>query len=356
MNFKKLPFLSFILLVFISAMLTGCTPPTDKDNGNDIEPVTETAFLMGTIAKITIYEKVEDKQIFQQVFDRILEIEDRMTINKATDKSEIIQLNELAGKKSVKLSPDTFYVLEKGKYYSEISKGRFDITIGPLVKLWNITPEQTVLPDEKEIVKRLPLINHKDLILDNNNLSARLNNPGMIVDLGGIAKGYAADEAARILREAGYQHAIINLGGNVLTLNTKPDGSKFRLGLQDPYHPRGDYMGIVKLDNQALVSSGTYERYFEIGGSRYHHILNPKTGYPEDNSLVSVSIITKESIDADALSTAIFLLGLEEGMQMIEELSDTEAIFITADKKVYITRGISTEVFEITKPEYQIQE
>jgi len=211
------------------------------------------------------------------------------------------------------------------------------------------------VPKETEIQNTLPLISYENLLLDKENLSAKLNNSGMMVDLGGIAKGYAADEAAKILIEAGIQHAIINLGGNILTLNTKPDGSYYKLGLQDPLEPRGDYMGIVMLNNQALVSSGTYERYFELEGKRYHHILNSKTGYPEDNTIMSISIITKESIDADALSTTIFLLGLEEGMQMIETLPSTEAIFITSDKKVYISSGINDENFEIVKDEYQLQ-
>lgn len=237
-------------------------------------------------------------------------------------------LNQAAGKEYTQLSPDTFYVLEKGKYFSELSGGKFDITIGPLVKLWNIGADKAAIPRESEIKAKASLVNYKDLLLNKQNLSAKLNTPGMMVDLGGIAKGYAADEAIRVIKEAGYQHAMVNIGGNVLTLNTKPDGGYWRLGLQDPLKPRGEYMGIVKLNNQTLVTSGSYERYFEVDGKRYHHILNPQTGYPEENSILSVSIITKVSIDADALSTTIFMLGLEKGMQLIENLPDTEAIFI----------------------------
>jgi len=350
---KTLALIYLVVFLLLPSFLTGCTSIT-KDQ-TEAKPVSETAFLMGTIAKITIYDEIEDKQIFQKVFDRISEIEDRMTINEDNQKSEVMQLNNSAGQAYSKLSQDTFFVLEKGKYYSEISKGQFDITIGPLVKLWNIGTEKARVPKETEIQNTLPLISYENLLLDKENLSAKLNNSGMMVDLGGIAKGYAADEAAKILIEAGIQHAIINLGGNILTLNTKPDGSYYKLGLQDPLEPRGDYMGIVMLNNQALVSSGTYERYFELEGKRYHHILNSKTGYPEDNTIMSISIITKESIDADALSTTIFLLGLEEGMQMIETLPSTEAIFITSDKKVYISSGINDENFEIVKDEYQLQ-
>ena len=358
MNLKKLsPISPLIFLLLLAVLLVGCTPLTKNTaETQEIEPVAKTAFLMGTIVKITIYDEVKEVEpIFQKVFDGISEIEDRMTINKGNEKSEIMQLNNEAGKEYSKLSPDTFYLLEKGKYYSEISNGKYDITIGPLVKLWNIGTEEARLPKEIEINNTLPLVNYKNLILDKENLSAKLNIPGMMVDLGSIAKGYAADEAAKILEEAGIEHAIINLGGNILTLNTKPDGTYWRFGLQDPLQPRGDYMGIVMLNEQALVSSGTYERYSELNGKRYHHILNPKTGYPEENSILSVSIITKDSIDADGLSTAIFLLGLEEGMQKIEDLPNTEAIFITSDKKVYHSSGIDEKNFKITKEEYRLQ-
>ncbi|MFZ5945465.1 MAG: FAD:protein FMN transferase [Bacillota bacterium] len=344
----------FLILIFI---ITGCSkgPAPNQDNPAGPEPISQTAFVMGTIAKITIYDGIKDESIFTKAFDRVQEIEDKMTINKETPKSEIIKLNANSGKEYVALSPETFYILEKGKYFSKLSNGQFDITIGPVVKLWNIDTEKAALPDDKLIKEKLQLVNYQNLELNKEQLQAKLLNENMIVDLGAIAKGYAADEVAKILRENNINHAIINLGGNILTINTKPDGTPFRLGLQDPEKPRGDYLGIVKLNNQALVSSGTYEKYFELNGKRYHHILDPQTGYPADNGLVSVSIITTSSIDADALSTTIFLLGLEKGMEVINSLPDTEAIFITADKKIFVSPGINEENFEIVKEGYQIQ-
>ncbi len=358
MDLKKLSTIThFSALLILIAFLTGCAPlsPQNNETSDEIKPTVETTFLMGTLIKITIYDEIEDKQIIQKTFDRIAEIEDKMTITKDNGKSEIIKLNNFAGEDFVELSPDTFYVLERGKYYSELTNGKFDITIGPLVKLWNIGTEQAAIPKQTEISNTLQLINHKDLILDQDNFKAKLNNPGMIVDLGAIAKGYAADEAAKVLKEAGINHAIINLGGNVLTLNTRPDGTPWRLGIQDPNEPRGNYMGIVKLNNQTLVSSGVYERYFEKDGAVYHHILNPETGLPEENSILSVSIITDESIEADAMSTVVFLLGLEKGMQMVEDTPNTEAIFITSDNKVYTSSGINEDIFEITNDKYILQ-
>ncbi|MBM4763036.1 FAD:protein FMN transferase [Bacillus sp. B15-48] len=358
MDLKKLsPNTSLFFLLLLVVLLAGCTPQIkNAAEAQKIEPVVKTEFLMGTVVKITIYDEVKEvESIFQKVFDRISEIEDKMTINENTEKSEITQLNNMAGIEYSKLSPETLYVMEKGRYYSEISNGKYDLTIGPLVKLWNIGTDEARLPGEIEIQNTMPLVNYENLILDKDNHRAKLNVPGMIVDVGSIAKGYAADEAAKILEEAGIKHALINLGGNILALNTKPDNTDWKLGLQDPLKLRGEYMGIVMLNDQALVSSGIYERYFELDGERFHHILNPKTGYPEENSILSVSIIAKDSIDADGLSTTIFLLGLEEGMQLIEDLPTTEAIFITSDKMVYHSSGIDENNFKITKEEYQLQ-
>lgn len=340
-------------IIFSLLTVTGCTKTDTKVK--EIEPVAETTFLMGTVAKITIYDEIRDKEIFQNIFERISDIEKRMTINDPQVNSEIMRLNEAAGKEEVQLSDDTFNILQKAKHFSELSQGNFDITIGPIVKLWNIGMDNARVPTQEEIAEKLPLVNYQDLILDEEKKTAFLKQEGMQIDLGAIAKGYAADEAARVLKEAGIKHAIVNLGGNVLTINTKPDGSLWRLGLQDPYEPRGKSMGVVLLNNQTLVSSGTYERNLEWEGEVYHHLLSPEDGYPAQNGLVSVSIITRESVDADALSTAAFLLGLEDGMKLIEELPDTEAIFITEDRKVYTTSGISEANFEITNESYVLQ-
>lgn len=356
-NRRLSPFRSSWLIIFMCLILVfslvGCSDTETKVK--EIEPVAETTFLMGTVAKITIYDEIKDKAIFQNIFDRIMDIEQRMTINDEYKESEIIRLNEAAGREAIKLSSDTFFVLERAKNFSELSQGKFDITIGPIIKLWNIGFPDARVPGKDEITKTLLLVNHNNLILDKENQTAKLSQAGMKVDLGAIAKGYAADEAVKILKEAGIQHAIVNLGGNVIVINTKPDGSLWRLGLQDPYEPRGDSMGVVLLNDQTLVSSGTYERYLEENGEIYHHLIDPDTGYPGENDLISVSIITKESVNADALSTGTFLLGLEKGMKLIEELPDTEAIFITADKKVYVTSGVNESNFEITDPTYILQ-
>lgn len=340
-------FIVFILLITI--LFSGCQ---SQSPAASTEPLSKTNFLLGTVVDITIYDKPDEK-IMDKVFSRISEIETKMTINNA-ETSEIIALNNASGKNEVVLSPDTFSVVEKGKEYSERSNGNFDITIGPVVKQWNIGTEYAAVPDKDELAEAVKLVDYTKLTLNKEKYTAKLEVSGMKVDLGAIAKGYAADEAARVLKENGVKHAIINLGGNVLTIGGNPNGSPWRIAIQDPFNPRGDFIGVVTVKDKTVVTSGTYERFFEENGKKYHHILNSFTGYPVDNSLYSVSIITDKSIDGDGLSTTTLLLGLDEGLKLIEGLENVEAIFITSDKKVYKTSGIK-DIFTITNPEFKLQ-
>lgn len=336
---------AFILIVILAVSLTGCSKaPATK-------PLSKTNFLLGTVVEISIFDK-HDEDLIDEAFSRISEIENKMTINNA-DTSEIIALNNASGKSDVKLSPDTFFVVEKGRQYSELSQGKFDITVGPVVKMWNIGTEYAAVPDKSKLEEAVRLVDYKKLLLNKENHTSRLEAAGMKVDLGAIAKGYAADEAARVLRESGVEHAIINLGGNVLTIGGNPNGQPWRIGIQDPFNPRGDFMGIVPIENKTVVTSGTYERYFEENGRKYHHILDPLSGYPVENNLYSVSIIAEKSIDADALSTTSLLIGLDEGMKLIESLDNIEAIFVTGDKKVYVSSGLR-DSFNLTKTEFEL--
>lgn len=335
-----------LLLIIFSAITLGCSPIK-----NSVKPLTKSNFLLGTIVDITMYDNRNEKIIYE-AFDRISEIENKMTINKG-DTSEIIKLNEASGLHEVSLSPDTFYVLERGKYYSALSGGSFDITIGPVVKLWNIGTDYATVPDSEELKQAIELVDYKKLHLDRDKFEAKLDAKGMKVDLGAIAKGYAADEVAAILKKHGVKHAIINLGGNVLAIGGNVNGEPFKIGVQNPLNPRGDYMGILNIEDKTVVTSGIYEKYLEKDGKRYHHILEPKTGYPADNSIVGISIITDKSIDGDGLSTSVFLLGLDKGMELIESLDNVEAIFITTDKKVYISKGLKDN-FILTNMEYTI--
>lgn len=343
-----------ILVTVISLLaiftLAGCQKPVEETPAQS-GPVSKTGFLLGTVIEITIYDK-NDEAILDKALARIAEIESKMTINNA-DTSEIIALNNASGVSEVKLSPDTFFVVEKGKEYSARSNGIFDITIGPLVKLWNIGTDYAAVPEESKLAEAVKLVGYERLSLDKEKLTAKLADAGMKVDLGAIAKGYAADEVARVLAENGVKHAIINLGGNIMTLGGNPNGNPWKIGIQDPFNPRGEFIGIVPITGQTVVTSGTYERFFEENGKKYHHILDPATGYPTENNLYSVSIITDKSIDGDGLSTTTLLVGLQEGIKLIESTENTEAVFITADKKVYVTSGLKDN-FIIMNPEFDL--
>ncbi len=349
MIYKK-RFALLLAVLILLPMLSGCEA-AETPAPASTQPLSKSAFLLGTYVDISLFDKLDEK-IIDKAFDRIAEIEAKMTINNA-ETSEIIKLNEASGTGAVKLSPDTYLVVERGKYYSELTEGKFDITVGSIVKLWNIGTDYAAVPEDKVIRDTVKLVDYQKLQLKAADHSAMLQEAGMKVDLGAIAKGYAADEAGRILREEGVKHAIINLGGNVLTVGGNPNGNQWKIGIQDPFNPRGDYLGIVPSQDKTVVTSGTYERYFEQNGKKYHHILNPETGYPVENNLHSVSIVTEKSIDGDGLSTTCLLLGVEEGMKLIEKLDHVEAIFVTGDKKVYVSSGLK-DIFLQTSSDFTI--
>lgn len=325
---KKL-FYIFTSFLFI-ALFSSC----NKSNANLYN---ETSFLLGTIIEIKTY--TENSALNKEAFKRIEEIEKKMTIN-GDGSSEIEKLN---AKGSFKLSDDTFYVLSKGKYYSELSKGHFDITIEPIVKLWNIGTEYAAKPEDNLINQNLLLVDYNKLKLDEQTKTATLINNGMGIDLGAVAKGYAADEAKKILVDGNIKNAMINIGGNIITIGTKLDGTNWKIGIQNPFLARGEYLGVVQLNDESVSSSGDYEKYFEQDNIKYHHILDPSTGYPCNNELTAVSVITKNSIDADSLSTVLFLMGTKDGIDLINNINGIEAIFITKDKKIYITDGLKNK-------------
>nr|WP_246110687.1 FAD:protein FMN transferase [Thermosediminibacter litoriperuensis] len=313
----------------------------------------KTNFLLDTLIKISAYGNGASDAI-DAAFDRISDIEKKMNAN-AQD-SEVTAINTAAGREFCEVSPDTFYVIKRGLYFSELSGGRFDITVGPLVKIWGIGTEKARVPEEHEIKRALSLINYRDVLLDEENHGVMLKRPGMGMDLGAIAKGYAADEIIRILKEKGIKSAVADLGGNIYVLGKKPNGEPWKIGIQDPFEIRGEIFATVEVWDKTLVTSGVYERFFEKGGKRYHHLLDTSTGYPVENGLVSVTIIGDSSIDADALSTAVFSLGLKEGMRLVESLPGIEAIFVTSGREVYLTSGVDNFNFQITNKAFVLKQ
>ena len=249
-------------------------------------------------------------------------------------------LNASAGCKAVSVGTDTLFLLKESKRYSELTGGAFSVTTRPLSALWELNARCGSVPSRPEIEQALQLVCDEEIELDEEAGTAMLKRFGQAVDFGGIAKGYAADEVRRILLEGGVTSALINLGGNVLAVGSKPDGSSFVIGIQDPESPRGNYLFSIKVDDESVVSSGDYERYFVYNGKIYHHILNPKTGFPADTNIKQVTIVTANSQTADGLSTSVLLLGVQKGIQLVESLDGVEAILITKDHYVYFTEGL----------------
>lgn len=310
-------------------------------------PESQTRLLLGTTITLTIYD-TPPKGAFNRVFDRVQEIQDKMSTNEEEyDTTELLEVNRNAGIKPVRVSPDTFDVIRKGLYYSRLTNGAFDITIGPLVKLWGIGTDHEQLPEKAEIDKALGRLDYHKVKMNAAAHTIYLEERGMALDAGGIAKGYAADQAARILEELGVKHALLDFGGNILTVGQKPDGSDWRVGIQNPGESRGSFLGILTTGPATVVTSGNYERFFIKDGVRYHHILDSETGYPARTGLGSVTIYAAVSTDADALSTSCFVLGVKKGLALLEKLPDVEGAFVTKDDQVIMTPGMKN-VFRIT--------
>jgi thiamine biosynthesis lipoprotein len=276
--------------------------------------------------------------------------------------TELIEVNRNAGTRPVEVSADTFYVVERGLEYSRMTNGAFDVSIGPLVDVWGIGTEYAGVPAEEEIERHLALVDYRKVELDPVDQTIYLPEEGMALDVGGIAKGYAAEEVARILRDEGIEHALLDFGGNILAVGVKPDGSQWRIGIQNPQQSRGEFLGIVEDEAMTVVTSGDYERFFTEDGVRYHHIIDSRTGYPARTGLSSVTIVSGDSTEADALSTAVYVMGVERGAELIESLEGIEAAFVTKDRSVYMTSGmperfnVTNETFEVVNLETAVED
>ncbi|MCW6061150.1 FAD:protein FMN transferase [Clostridium sporogenes] len=334
----------FLLCIFLSLALVGC-------NSKPEEPVFRETFLMGTIVNIKAYGKNADKAV-QASVDKISDIENKMSVNIST--SEVNKINKNAGIVPVKVSKNTLDVVKASLIYSEKTKGSFDITVEPLVALWGIGTDKARIPSKDEINNALKLMNYKDVVINEKESTVMLKRKGQAIDLGAIAKGYTADELKKVFLNYNISSAFLSLGGNVYVLGNKTDKTPWNIGVQNPLNPRGNQLGVVSVSNKSIVTSGNYERFFEKNGKRYHHIFDTKTGYPAEKGLISVSIISDKSIDGDALSTSVYTLGLDKGKQLIESLKDVEAVFVTNDKKVYITSGLKDN-FKLTNTEFKLQ-
>ena len=319
----------------------------------------ESQYALGTFCTINLFDKGNSK-LYSQVFGRIHYLEDIFSANQ--EGTDLDKVNKSAGLYPVKVRMELIVVLEKALEYAEKSGGAFDPTIGPLVKLWGIGIDEGHVPENDDIKKALELVNYRECEINREESTVFLKRAGMALDLGAIAKGYAADEAARLLASEGVNSGIIDLGGNIFAMGEKKEsggiGAYWRVGVQDPRTDRGNYIGVLNVKNKSVVTSGVYERFFEKDGKRYHHILSigqqsESSGFPVENNLLSVTITADDSIDADALSTAAFALGWEKGRELIAGVKGAGGIFMFDDLSVYVTENLEKD-FSLTNAEYRL--
>lgn len=300
------------------------------------EPVTATSFKLNTVVKITLYD-CADQEILEEAF-RLCDTYEKI-FSRTQQDSELYRLNygllpEENG--AYKVSEPLAQLVSKGLSYSKLSGGAFDISIGPLSSLWDFSSGEHVVPAQEEIDQAKMLVGYQNVSVEDQKIDLK---KGMSLELGAIAKGYVADRIKEFLVSKGVKSAVIDLGGNVLCIGERTDGNPFHIGIQRPFADRNETVGTVEIRDRSVVSSGIYERYFEKDGKLYHHILDPKSGYPYDNDLLSVTIISEQSADGDALSTVCFALGLKKGMELIERTPDVQAVFITSDGELHFSEG-----------------
>lgn len=308
-------------------LLTGCE--------RKVEPISKSGFMLNTFVTVTLYDK-DGPEILNDCLDLCRSYEN--IFSKTLEGSEVYKLNHRpAGEQTVTVSADVAALVSKGLSYSQMSDGAFDITVEPLSSLWDFTSPDPVIPPKEDIRRAVEKVDYRNLKFEDNTLTFLSGDTTL--DFGAIAKGYIADRMKDYLLKQGVKSAVINLGGNVLCVGQKPDGTPFKIGLQKPYADRNETIETLDIRDMSVVSSGVYERHFEKDGVNYHHILNPKDGYPYENGLVSVTILSKLSVDGDALSTTCFSLGLEKGMELVETMDDVYGVFITEDYKVHYSDG-----------------
>ena len=313
------------------------------------EQVSYSAVLMGSPILLKLF--ADDQTLAARVFRLIKHQEDLLTVNRA--QSEVMAVNRAAGRQAVKVCAPVFQLIKQAKVVSQLN-GCFNFTLGPIVKRWKIGFQGDSVPPAAELQKLLTLTDPTDVQLDEQAQTVFLRKEGMEIDLGAIAKGYIADVVRDFLRQQGVERALINLGGNVQTLGA-PDhaGQGWSIGLQQPFSAPDASIGVIHVSNKSVVTSGIYERYFELEGHRYHHIFDPATGCPLDNELLSVTVISDKSIEGDIYTTLLYGMGVRQGIEILSQIPQIEAIFVTKERQV-ICSSQRQYRFQLTSHDYYL--
>ena len=317
-------FLLGMLLAACALMPAGCGMAAAKKES-------VVGFYFDTVITLTAY--VEDVSVLNDALSDCERYE--ALLSRTVQGSDVYRINH-AGGKPVQVSQDTLEILRTAREVSELSGGAFDVTIAPVSTLWDFTSGAAVLPDARALAEGAEKVDYTQVRIDGDTVTLP---EGMMIDLGGIAKGYIADAVKASLVKRGVTSAILSFGGNIVAIGVRPDGSPWRVGIQDIDKPTGAYMLVAENAGGSTVTRGIYERGFELDGTYYHHILDPNIGWPAQNELASVTIFSESSMWGDALATAAFVLGAEAGTELIEGLDGIEAVFIARDRSVRCTSG-----------------
>jgi thiamine biosynthesis lipoprotein len=311
--------------------------------------VVRTDSAMGTVVQITFW--TDDEPGAAKAADAVFAEFDRLDalMTTWTEDSDVSKINAAAGKKAVAVSDETFTVIQRALEVSKASKGVFDITVGAFQGLWKFDEDNDgTIPDPKEVDKRRKLVGWKNIVVDKKKKTVKLKKKGMKITLGGIAKGYAVDRAAKLLWDAGFVDFILQAGGDMF-VSGKKGAAQWVVGIRDPRGGRADTFAVAPIENHSFSTSGDYERFTLKDGVRYHHILDPRTGRPAKASR-SVTVMAKDAFTADAWSKVLFILGAEDAMPLVEKLDDFEAVFVTADNQVVVSSGLDQTLKVLEAP------
>lgn len=335
-SIKAIGILFFIVTMIITQ--TGC-------NSNK-EPVSEEGYYLDTVCQLTVYDmkggldEKKAKKAIDAAFDLCRQLD--KTLSNTVEASDISKINN-AGSRWVEVSDDAVTVIKAGIEYGKLSEGAFDITIGGVTSLWNFHSDNPTLPDAAVLNEALTHVNYKNIEVDGNKV--RVLDPKAKIDLGGIAKGYIGDRLADKLKELGVTSGIVNLGGNVITIDGKPDGSDFIVGIEKPFSDHSDTVGSTKVKEKTVVTSGVYERQFEKDGVLYYHVLDARTGYPVKTDLDSASLVMEygHSMDADALSTICLMKGSKSALEFMDSREDIKGILCLHDGNIFKSKGMKLD-------------
>jgi thiamine biosynthesis lipoprotein len=324
----------FLLFLFISCL------PEKKP-----VPIEDSQFLLDTLVRISVYDqkhlKKQIRRTIDQTFDLMRKLEGETSVH--VDTSEVASIVQNAGRNPVNVSEETIWILKKSQKISEQTNGTFDITIGLIKELWGFDRVPFQIPDSGEIQKLLAHVNYQDVMIKDSTVMLRASP--MRIDLGGIAKGYIIDRAVTFLKEKGMQSGIVEAGGDLRIWGNHPNRDKWKIGIKHPRKPNA-LIGVLNTTAISVATSGDYERFFMKDGKRYHHLLNPKTGYPASDC-ISVTIVSENALLADAYATSVFILGPEKGMQFIEGKPGIEGLILyeqNGNIQSNISQGIRDQI------------